>query len=155
MDTRVPTVTKPHSDGETMVTSTATLSRAYGSRERNERTLLQLRPLVFPEFPAKAERKALSFSLLLASNNENNLAMAVRWPWCSCSERGGASVFPLPMGSFGVAPGGRARSCERGRCRKATRSDLVRLWYGDGTTAMALKAKQRRVAASSPWAWGG
>jgi hypothetical protein len=32
---------------------------------------------VFPEFPAKAERKALSFSLLLASNNEKNLAMAV------------------------------------------------------------------------------
>jgi hypothetical protein len=156
MDTRVPTVTKPHSDGETMVTSTATLCRAYGSRERNERTLLQLRPLVFPEFPAKAERKALSFSLLLASNNENNLAMAVRWPWCSCSERGGASVFPpCPWGHPGAAPGGCARSCERGRCRKATRSDLVRLRYGDGTTAMALKVKQRRVAASSPWARGG
>jgi hypothetical protein len=79
--THVPMVTKPHSDSETFMRSTAALCRGYGSREQNERTPLQLRPLVFPEFPAKAECKALSFSLLLASINENNLAMAVRWPW--------------------------------------------------------------------------
>jgi hypothetical protein len=127
-----------------MATSMAVLCRVYGSRERNERTLLQLHPLVFPKFLAKAERKVLSFSLLLASNNENNLAMAVWWPWWSCSKHGGASVFPPPTGSSGVAPGGRARSCEHGRCRKATRSGLVRPRYGDGTTTMALKAKQRR-----------
>jgi hypothetical protein len=72
------------------------LCHAYGSYERNEQTPLQLRPLVFPKFPAKAKRKALSFSLLLALNNENNLAMVVQWPWWSCSEHGGASVFPHP-----------------------------------------------------------
>jgi hypothetical protein len=77
----MPTATKPHSGGETLARSTAVLCHAYGSYERNERTPLQLCPLVFLEFPAKAKRKALSFSLLLELNNENNLAMVVRWPW--------------------------------------------------------------------------
>jgi hypothetical protein len=94
--TRMPAVTKPHSGGETLARSMVVLCCAFGSRERNERTPLQLCPLVFPEFPAKAEHKALSFSLLLVSNNENYLAKVVRWPWWSCSEHGGASVFPRP-----------------------------------------------------------
>jgi hypothetical protein len=102
--TCVPAVTKPHSGGETLVRSTVVLYHAYGSHEQNERTPLQLCPLVFPEFPGKVEHKALSFSLLLVSNNENNLAMVVQWPWWSCLEHGGASVFPHPRGHPGAAP---------------------------------------------------
>jgi hypothetical protein len=64
-------------------------------------------------------------------------------------------VFPPPTGSSEAAPGGHARSCERRWCRTVARRGLVHPRYRDGTTSTALKEKQRRVAAYSPWARGG